>query len=282
MHIDLDNILLKDRVQHGRGSNGTSKKGKFMHSVELLSSDHSSDDGIRQSIKSPKKKLGKQIIKNGGNSNARSHSLGVGTQSPSRSPESSHVLAYSYEEDTNSHGAKSPGIETTLPKLRRSDDVGDVQEVDRKGKSIRENATHLHSESQQPNGRKVRKGDISPHEGDESDEEEDGRNEIGSESDDEELAVYPKVPVKRKLMSEPKDSEKRSQRGRPKSTTSQVKKPRTPQIDASVIMQLEFGRRPVNSVSTAFVIFLHDETDLCVEKRSRLGSFAKFTILIIP
>lgn len=251
LHIDCDNILSTGGVQRGRGKNGMSQKGKFMHSVELLSSDHSSDDCLRQNIKSSKKTLGKQSIKNGPNSSARGRSVSTGTQSLSRSPESSHVLAYSYEEDTQSHGARSPCVETTFPKSRRPEHIGHLHEDVRKGKDTRNNATHCNSESHQPNGKKVRNGDISSHECDESNEEEDGRNEFGTETDDEELPVHPKVPVKRKLMSEPKGCERRSQKGRTKSTSTQIKKPRTPQIDASVITQLEFGRRPQNSVSGA-------------------------------
>ena len=94
-------------------------------------------------------------------------------------------------------------------------------------------------------------GTLGPHEGDDNNEEDIGRNEIGSESDDEELPVLPRNPVKRKLTNETKVCERRSQRGRTKSTSPQVKKPRTPQIDPTVIRQLYFARRPPNAVSTA-------------------------------
>jgi hypothetical protein len=86
-------------------------------------------------------------------------------------------------------------------------------------------------------------------EDDEMTDEDVQRRPNGTDTDGEELPVLPKVPVKRKLMSEPKGSERRTQRGRSKSTSPQLKKQRCPQIDASVITQLEFGRRPINSVS---------------------------------
>ena len=86
-------------------------------------------------------------------------------------------------------------------------------------------------------------------EGDESSDEDAERRPNGTKTDVEELPVLPKVPIKRKLMSEPKGYERRTQIGRTKSSSPQVKKQRTPQIDASVITKLEFDRRPTNSVS---------------------------------
>ena len=70
-----------------------------------------------------------------------------------------------------------------------------------------------------------------------------------AESDGEEMPVLPKVPVKRKSLNEAKACERRTQRGRPKSASPQMEKQKTPTIDASVITQLEFGRRPQNCVS---------------------------------
>lgn len=90
---------------------------------------------------------------------------------------------------------------------------------------------------------------LSLDEGDLSDEEDGERNPNGTETDVEELPVLPKVLVKRKLMGESRGSEKKTQRGRPKSSSPQMKKQRTPQIDASVITKLEFGRRPLDSAS---------------------------------
>ena len=248
LHIDLDNIAPTEGLQRGRGKTVASQKGKFMHSVELLSSDHSSDDGHRQNVKSPKKTRGKQSFKNGTISSARGRSVSTGPQSPSQSPESSHVLAYSYETDTNSHDARNPGVESTFPKPRKPEYVEQAIEGVRNAKDTRPRATHTNNESRHVSGRKNSKGDINPSEGDETNEEEDFQNEFGTESDDEELPVLPKVPVKRKLMSDSKGSERRSQRGKTKSTSTQIKKQRTPQIDASVITKLQFGRHPSNSV----------------------------------
>ena len=86
-------------------------------------------------------------------------------------------------------------------------------------------------------------------EGDSFDEDDIERDRTDAQSDGEELAVLPKVLVKRKLLSEPRPSDRRSQRGRAVSKIPQVKKHKTPQIDASVITQLEFSKRPQNSVS---------------------------------
>ena len=72
---------------------------------------------------------------------------------------------------------------------------------------------------------------------------------VDPESDGEEMPVLPKVPVKRKLLNEAKGCERRTQRGRPKSASPLMKKQKTPQIDASIIIQLEFDRCPHNSVS---------------------------------
>ena len=76
-----------------------------------------------------------------------------------------------------------------------------------------------------------------------------GHNQPGTESDGEELPVLPKVPVKRRLQNEARAGERRTQRGKTNRTSPSTKKHRTPQLDASVITQLEFGRRPPNSVS---------------------------------
>lgn len=234
VHDSGDNITPSAGRKHGRSHNSMSMKGRSMPTVELLSSDHSSDGSIRENIKVTKKKrFEKHAMKNTGNPSAKRSQEWAGTQSPSRSPESSHVLAYSYESDTNSHGTTKPAFETILPSGKWS--LRDIE-----------------SEGGQGNGDSDEgDGTLGPHEGDDNNEEDIGRNEIGSESDDEELPVLPRIPVKRKLTNETKICERRSQRGRTKSTSPQVKKPRTPQIDPTVIRQLYFARRPPNAVSTA-------------------------------
>ena len=72
----------------------------------------------------------------------------------------------------------------------------------------------------------------------------------GGGSDEEELPVLPKVPVKRKLMSEACGSASKNQRGSRNGGSVSMKRQRTPLIDAAVITELEFGPRPMNSVST--------------------------------
>jgi hypothetical protein len=170
-------------------------------------------------------------------------------RSPLSSPESSHHLNYSYEEDTNSIGSKNPHVESTFPKLRLPSDVEDALEDGGIWKGSEDDEATPLSEHQQKPERKSRHEDTSPEEGDESNEEDAKCDPNGIETDVEELPVLPKKPVKRKLMSEAKGNEKRTQKGRTKSSSPSMKKQRTPQIDASVITKLEFGRRPENSVS---------------------------------
>lgn len=245
----LDDIVTKAEVKQPRPAKDTGAKGKFVHTVEILSSDHSSDDSLIPLLKSCKKKVGKQNSSKAQKSTSRGISTGKGIRSPSTSPESSHVMNYSYEEDTLSLGSKNPPVETTFPKLKWPEDVGDVPEDGSNRKRSEQNEAELYSESHRKHERKEGNEETSMEEGNESSDEEAERRPNGTESDVEELPVLPKVPVKRKLMSEPKGSERRAQRGRTKSSSPQVKKQRTPQIDASVITKLEFDRRPTNSVS---------------------------------
>jgi hypothetical protein len=100
------------------------------------------------------------------------------------------------------------------------------------------------SESPKRPERNIHDEDTSPEDGDESNEEDDKHDTNEIETDVEELPVLPKVPVKRKLMSEPKGHGKRPQKGRTKSSSPQNKKQRTPQIDASVITKLELAGDP--------------------------------------
>ena len=217
--------------------------------MEILSSDHSSDDNPIAIMKSTKKKVVKQNSKKIQPSTSRVILAGIGKRSPSASPESSHVMNYSYEEDTQSLGSKNPPVETSFPKLNWPEDVGDEPEEEEIWKSGKQNEAKPFSESHKKHERSKLKEETSLEEDDESNDEHVVGLANGTDIDVEELPVLPKVPVKRKLMNEPKGSERRTQRGRSKSTSPQLKKQRCPQIDASVITQLEFGRRPINSVS---------------------------------
>lgn len=246
--INIENSLPVTEVKHGRSTLQTPAKSKLLQTVEILSSDHSSDDGLRPSIKSTKKVALKHNSKIQ-NSTTRGISAHTGRRSPSTSPESSHFLNYSYEEDTNSLGSKNPAFETTYPKLRLPENVGDVPDDGNDRKRGDNITAHAYGESSRKLHRKNSKEDTSGEEGDESNEEDGERNPEATETDVDELPVLPKVPVKRKLMNDSRGSERRTQRGRTKSSSPQLKKQRTPQIDASVITKLEFGRRPQNSVS---------------------------------
>jgi hypothetical protein len=108
-----------------------------------------------------------------------------------------------------------------------------------------------HNENHKKSGRKQGDEEYSQHEGDETNDEDLEGSPLGTETDGEEIPVLPRVPVKRKLLNEGKGNDLKTQRGRAKSASPNMKKQKTPQLDASVITQLEFGRRPQNCVSIA-------------------------------
>ena len=170
------------------------------------------------------------------------------TQTSSMSRESSHFLNYSYDEDTTSLGGRSQAISSTFQKLSWPLDEGAELEGGPLQKSP-ENSTPCNKMSHKKSEREHVEERISFPEGDESNEDYLEGNQPETDSDGEEPPVLPKVPVKRELLNEAKACERRNQRGRPKSASPQMKKQKTPQIDASVITQLEFGARPQNCVS---------------------------------
>lgn len=170
-------------------------------------------------------------------------------KSPSRSLESSHVMNYNYESDTKSVGGKNLELSPTFPKLKWPESIGDVHEDEGHGNNRDNKDIHDKKKTQKENLSVEGEDDIDLQEGDSFDEDDIERDRTDAQSDGEELAVLPKVLVKRKLLSEPRPSDRRSQRGRAVSKIPQVKKHKTPQIDASVITQLEFSKRPQNSVS---------------------------------
>ena len=114
MDLLFDNIVAKAEVKQRRPAKDNAAKGKFLYTVEILSSDHSSDDSLIPLLKSTKKKVGKQNSTKAQKSTSRGISIGKGIRSDSTSLESSHVMNYSYEEDTLSLGSKNLPIETTL------------------------------------------------------------------------------------------------------------------------------------------------------------------------
>ena len=239
----------EERRSVGRPPQDTTARGKIPHTVEILSSDHSSDDSFVAVVKSTKKKVFKPLSKKAEPTTSRVISAGAGKRSSSTSPESSHVMNYSYEEDSHSLGSKNPPVDTPYPKLSWPQDVGDEPEEEEILKSVELNEAEPFSEAQKQNERSKLPEETSLEEDNETTDEDVERRPRGTDTDVEELPVLPKVPVKRKLMSDPKGSKRGTQRGRSKSTSPQLKKQRCPQIDASVITQLEFGRRPINSVS---------------------------------
>ena len=231
--IHSNSTVTKAKVKQGRPTKGVKAKGKFSHTVEILSSDHSSNDCPIAIIKSTKKKVGKQSVKKLEPSPTRGVSTGVGIRSPLISQESSHVMNYSFKEDTQSLDSKNPPPETPFPKLRLPEDVGDVPEDERTWKGVKHNKAETYSKSHTKHEKKICNEETSLEEGDESNDEDVEPQPNGRESDAEELHVLPRVPVKRKLVGEPRGSERRIQRSGTKISSPQLKKQRTPQIDAS-------------------------------------------------
>jgi hypothetical protein len=111
------------------------------------------------------------------------------------------------------------------------------------------NDEDAHNEGHKENLRNDDDEDVSLQDGGEDPSEDIGDNPDGTESEGEEMPVLPKIPVKCKILNERKGSDKKTQRGSAKSANPPTKKQRTPQIDASVITKLEFGKRPEYSVS---------------------------------
>ena len=244
--------LLQEETMRGRGKAEMAAIGKIMQTVEILSSDQSSDDCLLTNMKYSKNKPVKQRSTTIRSSTSRGRPAGFDIQSPSMSRESSHLMNYSYETGTNSLGRGSQAIGNPFPKLSWPADEGDDHEGGI-GMKSEKNPKPCKREAYKKSGGQEGDEEISQHEGDETNEEEVEGSPIGIEIDGEEMPVLPKVPVKRKLLNEGKGYDKRTQRGRTKSASPQTKKQKTPQIDASVITQLEFGRRPPNCVSIEIV-----------------------------
>lgn len=259
--LNVTNSLLREDKLKMMQANANPKEGTIRnrdggrrpHSVELLSSDGSSDDGRLPAIKHPKKTPGNQPRPKLRNSRPRRSSHGVELVTPLRSPESSHTLDYSYDGDTKSEGAAMIHHETTPQKLRWPEHAEDREEAGGVGNKSTQFVANKNKESHRKSGKSKRDDDNTVQGGESSNEDDIGHNLVGTDSEGEELPVLPKIPVKRRLLNETKPHERRIQRGRPKSTSPQIKKPKTPQIDASVITQLEFGRRPANSVSNSIL-----------------------------
>ena len=163
-------------------------------------------------------------------------------QSPSTSHGRSQSLDYSYEEDATSLGTKNTHAATPCPKLRWPEDIEDSR-AGENNDQLPDLECHAKNETDEVDE------NISLNLCDKSQSEDHGQNTGGSETEADELPVLPRVPVKRKIIQETRGSERRTQRGRTKSGSPPTKKQRTPQIDASVITQLQFARRPDNSVS---------------------------------
>jgi hypothetical protein len=135
----FNNVVSSAEAEQDRPPQETAARGKSFHTVEILSSDHSSDDNFLAIVKSTKKKVFKPLSKKSQPSTSRVISAGTGKRSPSTSPESSHVMNYSYEEDTQSLGSKNPPVETPFPKLSWPEDVGVELEEEEIRKSVEQN-----------------------------------------------------------------------------------------------------------------------------------------------
>ena len=112
VHTVSDQFLSK--VKHRRSKNDMGTKGKFMENVEVLSSDHSSDDSLQRHLQFPPKMLRKQSTTKPRNCRSRGMPTDIDVPSPSRSRESSHLLSYSYEEESNSLDKKAMWLTRTF------------------------------------------------------------------------------------------------------------------------------------------------------------------------
>ena len=248
LDISSERTMLRDEARNGRGTRDMAPRGKNRQSIEILSSDHSSDEGFRISMRHSRKIVGNQNTTKFRKSSSRVRPTEVHKKSPLRSPESSHLTDYGYEDDMHSPGGKSDPSSSPFIKRRWRKNVEHVPSFGTGKRSIND-SEHGMNETSLKNDRPKLVDDVQLHEGDESNDEEIDGNENG-ESDGEEPPVLPKAPVKRKLTNESRGAERSSQRGNTKSGNPQTKKQRTPQIDASVIRQLQFEKRPPNCVST--------------------------------
>ena len=249
MDSDFDNILSKAGGNRRGNTNDIAAKGRHIQVVELLSFDSASDDCLRPTSKYSPPRLGTQPATKGRDSTSQGRSQRTEIRNPSRSLESSHLMGYSYEEDTPSIGGKTFHAETTFPKLRWPLDIGGSHSDGGIRKKNDNKDVHCNTEYQTRHEPEKADVDINLEEGDESNDEDVGHNPTGTNSNGEEMPVLPKVPVKRKVANKPRACERRAQRGKPKISSPHTKKQKTPQIDATVITQLEFGKRPQNCVS---------------------------------
>ena len=246
---EFEDNLSRDEESCGGTRMRMAAKGIVNHKVEVLSFDSASEDRPRPRPKYSTRTRGTQPAAKGRASSLRGRSRKMVTRSPSRSLESSHLMDYGYEEDTPSIGGTSPRGDMLIQKLTWPSDIGGSHSDGETGKKLEYDDVQYHTENLNRNEPIDDDGGIQQEEDNESHGEDTGRNPEATESDGEELPVLPKVFVKRKAMNEPRVSERRSQRGRTQSGSPQARKQRTPQIDASVITQLEFGKRPQNCVS---------------------------------
>ena len=105
--MSLAKASLKEGTSRGRDVFWNSE------TVEVLSSDHSSDDCRLPVVKLPKKLHGNQRSAKVRNHTSPRRSPRKDMVSPSQSPVSSHQLDYSYESDFKSEGAAMLDPETT-------------------------------------------------------------------------------------------------------------------------------------------------------------------------
>lgn len=175
---DIEDILSRDEENRGSNTTRMAAKGRLNQAVELLSSDSASDDCPRPRAKYSPRSLGTQPATKGRASTSQGKSRRMETRSPSRSPESSHLMDYSYEEDFPSIGRTSPCGDTTFPKLRWPLDIGGSHEHGGARKKLDNNDVHCHTKNQNRHERNHDDVDISMEEDDESNGEDIGHNPI--------------------------------------------------------------------------------------------------------
>ena len=138
---------------------------------ELLSSDHSSGHPHGRVAKLTKKQVGNRRATKVRNSRPRGKSPELDIESPLRSPESSHVMNYSYEGSPNGLAGRSVDVETPFQKIQWPHDIEDLLEDGGTGSESQDNGAECNHHSQKKIGRNKGDEDTSLEDDDESTED---------------------------------------------------------------------------------------------------------------
>ena len=165
---DVEDLLSRELETRGGSTTHSKAKGRSTQEVELLSSDSASDDCPRPRANHSGRRPRIQHATKGRASASQGRSRRRDTRSPSWSPESSHLMDYSYEEDKPSLGEASPAGETSFEKLRWPFDLGGSHEDGGTGQKSDNDDALGDTENQPQNERNKDDVDISIGVGEES------------------------------------------------------------------------------------------------------------------